>query len=515
MELFSLIDPYIEEQTQRISQLFEHEEAITNLGKTETERLLRESMAKSSEETANLKEEMERVKRKLRESQNTTNMLKVESDILQAERSTLLEEVAATRAQRQALEDATTSNLVAKSKELIDTKTANVVLTRNLDETKAILAVKQQEIVELSAELQAWGGYVRDDRKKKDQIISDLTVSKADIEERLNRLKKEMTDLREKSQNERGALEASLEKQGKDLASINHDLAEVKNELISKANELNVYKESYPKTKFSGLNTAVADLKAQAEANQSSIKHLEKLNLALKQGIDEEEKKNESLAAELRSQKTTIDGLKREIEVLVQKAEEKERRSKEGSTLGPKAQELELNKQEIENLKAEGATKQTKIDALSADIERLKQELAAAKSSVAPSPQPEVTQPASLGEEAKLKELIKRKNEKIEQLNSELKSLKEASAQQSTAQATPTQSPQPSQTTQPQEQSATKDQLDQLNQKIKSVTSENEALKLKVSELEAKIVQLESSKPSTTQNPAPATGENKKVGWFW
>lgn len=512
MELFGLIDPYIEEQSNRITKLFEHESAIHNLDKSETERLLREKMTKSHEQTVSLREEIEKLKRKLGESQNKTNMLKVESDVLQAERSQMLTELTALRSQMQAFEDSNTSNLLLKTKELIDTKTQNVVLQRDLTEIKDKFEKRDAEAQMLQDELKQWGGYVRHDRKKKDEEIAELKEVNNDFEGKNNRLKKELADLMNKYHEEKTKLNKDIEGHLVAMRTLQEGQIEVKNQLSTVTAEYTHYKQTYDKDKYLEMMRKIDDMKLDLERSSATVGQLEKLIKSYKLTIEEEENKNKSLNEEMRIIKEANEGLKREMANLKQEEDKKPHSKK---TVEVDSTELKTLKDQISELRLQVSSKDTDIQLHKSEIEFLRTQLKQNKDESGNStPQ----QPTSGTEEAKLKEMLKRRDEKIKQLNQENISLKEAAASKQPADPSKTQAPQQANevdTASKAELQAALAENAKLNQTIESLNLQNSQLTAQVKDLQAQLggVQSQAAKKEPEVEAKPK--ESKGVSWFW
>lgn len=515
IELFSLIDPYIEEQSTRITKLFEHESAIHNLDKSETERILREKITKSNEESNKLKDDIEKLKRKLNESKNMTNMLRVESDVLQAERRQLLSEVSELRSQMQAVEDNNTGSLLIKTKELIDTKTNNVVLQRDLAELKDLYEKRDAEGKMLEDELKQWGGYVRHDRKKKDEEIIELKEANNDLDEKYKRVKKELADLIDKYHEDKAKLNKDIEFHLKTISGMQESHLEVKNQLNSVSSEYNVYRQTYEKDKYIEMMRSLAELKHESVRTSDTLSQLERLNKSYKTTIEDEESKNKGLNNEIDRLKSNIDGLRKEIVTLKQEIYDAEIKSRSKKSVEIDPSELVDLKQKIVQLKAEVGSKKTEIEMQNIDIESLKKQLEQAKDApIHSTPQ----QPQASADDGKMKEMLKRRDEKIKLLQQEIKTLKEATPTIQNVDNPQKQDPQPANTNDQArkvELEAAQSQIVHLNQNIETLKLQNTQLQSEVKDLKAK---LEVSKPQDSK-ATPSTEEKKKdekgVGLFW
>ena len=273
--LFGMLDPYLEEQKSRMNELMEHQLEVVRMGQNETEKLLRDKVRAMDEANARLREDNFDLKKSLASAQNDANMLKVETDLVQQERSALMEELSKARQQLQSDEDVTTSQLLAKTREVIELKTTLSICQRDLEEQTQSGRQLSRQVTELEAELKEWGGYVRTDRGKKDEEIGNLRALYAEAvgesEEKARRLKAAQEELAQEREKSSRDVDELIKEKGR----LGKDLSELRYQLESKTRDLQAQRELSDKPKLDRQHARIAELEADLEARDRQLRSLD------------------------------------------------------------------------------------------------------------------------------------------------------------------------------------------------------------------------------------------------
>jgi chromosome segregation ATPase len=532
-ELFGILDPYLEEQKKRMAKLIEHESSIIKLGQNETEKVLRDRINLLNEENGRIKEELSSLKSKLASAKATSNTLKSETEAWQQERSDLLRNLSVLQDRLQSGEDATTTTLLEKSRELVDAKTKISLLERDQDSVMRLNRELEAETKILRDELAQWGGYVKHDRVKMEEQMAITSAEKLDVELKLSVLKKEKEELEDKYLTETEGWNREAEEFAREKTGLQKEVGELRDQLENHDKEFSNYRQIYDKIKFNDLEKEVEHLKAVNSEQEGKLIALDKSTIqkikTFEELIRKKDQEIEAKRQEIGNGFSAAKDWEREKKKLMEKIEDIQREADNAK----EDAKLQIKLATMEASQGEGAVNESRqmIEGMQREIERLRDELDAANKKVvaassinspenvspvnasptqssrhfqlqnAQEPQPEQSQMQD-----NYKDLLKRRDEKIKQLSAELKSLKEEleKAQSNPGRANlDAQSP----TSSPNRGSPEKSGMEDADRKM--YEAEIAALNDRIRELEAIIAGMKRSTAAATAGLAAAQAQSQ------
>lgn len=559
-DLFDIIDPYLEEQKTRMMSLMEHELDIVKMGQNETDKVLRDKVKALDEMNSKLREEIFDLKRDLSSAQNTANLLKVETDVVLQEKSSLMDQLTKAREQLQSNDDMTITQLVQKTREVIEMKSAIQVIQRDLEDSNTELVEKVIEIKRLEAELKEWGGYARNDRVKKDEEISSLKKLYQDTlviaEDNAKSYKQANSILSE----ERERYSTEINELLKDKSKVTKEISDLKYQLERKNKEYQVYRETYDKTLFESQKTKIKSLEEELEEKERELRNnegpkeqlrlledmiskkdreilmlkndTERLEYKVKNAEDDYRRSNGELE-KMKKEYYTLEDEKRDIERKFSEAKESlsnkerqnfsnppmsDRRNSNRSGSDNKSsgrrvfnEELDLLQKQNDDMRREMNELKDKIDSQNKKIKHLEHQNTELESKNASNQTQikketeEVIQEPQI-DDSKTKEMLKRRDDKIKKISEENKILKEELEKANQGKNEDRKSSQPEDLTRYQKE------ISDLKTKVSQLEEENENLRQKLSSLQTSKSQQQGKAESTGQQGSkePSAGS----GWF-
>ena len=559
-DLFDIIDPYLEEQKTRMMSLMEHELDIVKMGQNETDKVLRDKVKALDEMNSKLREEIFDLKRDLSSAQNTANLLKVETDVVLQEKSSLMDQLTKAREQLQSNDDMTITQLVQKTREVIEMKSAIQVIQRDLEDSNTELVEKVIEINRLDAELKEWGGYARNDRVKKDEEISSLKKLYQDTlviaEDNAKSYKQANSILSE----ERERYSTEINELLKDKSKVTKEISDLKYQLERKNKEYQVYRETYDKTLFESQKTKIKSLEEELEEKERELRNnegpkeqlrlledmiskkdreilmlkndTERLEYKVKNAEDDYRRSNGELE-KMKKEYYTLEDEKRDIERKFSEAKESlsnkerqnfsnppmsDRRNSNRSGSDNKSsgrrmfnEELELLQKQNDDMRREMNELKDKIDSQNKKIKHLEHQNTELESKNASNQtqikkETEEVHQESQIDDSKTKEMLKRRDDKIKKISEENKILKEELEKANQGKNEDRKSSQPEDLTRYQKE------ISDLKTKVSQLEEENENLRQKLSSLQTSKSQQQGKAESTGQQGSkePSSGS----GWF-